>query len=73
MNGNTTIIAEDNVSMWIKTNGIASDAWAGVVGGFAMACCGICLGILGLMGGITVGVQNSEHNVTIRKPTQQQK
>jgi len=73
MDGNTTIIAEDNVSMWIKTNGIASDAWAGVVGGFAMACCGICLGILGLMGGITVGVQNSEHNVTIRKPTQQQK
>lgn len=71
LKGNTTIVAQDNVSMWIKTNGIASDAIAGVVGGFAMGCCGICFGILGLMGGITVGVQNHEHNVTVRRPTQQ--
>ena len=34
-----------------------------------MGCCGICFGIFGLAGGITVGVQNPEHDVTIRKPT----
>ena len=72
MKGNTTIAAQDNVSMWIKTNGIAQYAWAGIIGGFAMGCCGICFGIFGLAGGITVGVQNPEHNVTIRKSTQQQ-
>ena len=37
-----------------------------------MGCCGICFGIFGLAGGITVGVQNSEHNVTVRKSTQKQ-
>ena len=37
-----------------------------------MGCCGICFGIFGLAGGITVGVQNPEHNVTIRKSTQKQ-
>ena len=71
MKGSTTILAQDNVSMWIKTNGIAQYAYAGIIGGFAMGCCGICFGILGLAGGINVGVQNPEHNVTIRKPTQQ--
>ena len=35
-----------------------------------MGCCGICFGIFGLAGGITVGVQNPEHDVTIRKSTQ---
>ena len=72
LKGNTTIVAQDNVSMWIKTNGIASDAIAGVIVGFAMGCCGICFGIFGLVGGITVGVRNPEHNVTVRRPTQQQ-
>ena len=72
MKGNTTIVAQDNVSMWIKTNGIAQYAWAGIIGGFAMGCCGICFGIFGLAGGITVGVQNPEHNVTVRKSAQQQ-
>jgi len=72
MKGNTTIVAQDNVSMWIKTNGIAQYAYAGIIGGFAMGCCGICFGIFGLAGGITIGVQNPEHNVTIRKSTQQQ-
>ena len=70
MKGNTTIVAQDNVSMWIKTNGIAQYAYAGIIGGFAMGCCGICFGIFGLAGGITVGVQNPEHDVTIRKSTQ---
>ena len=72
MKGNTTIVAQDNVSMWIKTNGIAQYAYAGIIGGFAMGCCGICFGIFGLAGGITVGVQNPEHDVTIRKSTQKQ-
>ena len=45
MKGNTTIVAQDNVSMWIKTNGIAQYAWAGIIGG---KCCGICFGIFGL-------------------------
>ena len=71
MKGNTTIVAQDNVSMWIKTNGIGQYAYAAIIGGFAMGCCGICFGIFGLAGGITVGVQNPEHDVTIRKPTQQ--
>ena len=72
MKGNTTILAQDNVSMWIKTNGIAQYAYAGIIGGFAMGCCGICFGIFGLAGGITVGVQNPEHNVTVRKATHKQ-
>ena len=72
LEGNTTIVAQDNVSMWIKTNGIGQYAWAGIIGGFAMGCCGICFGIFGLAGGITVGVQNPEQNVTIRKSTQKQ-
>jgi hypothetical protein len=72
LKGNTTIVAQDNVSMWIKAQGITSNAWAGVVVGFAMGCCGVCFGIFGLAGGITVGVQNPEHNVTVRKSTQKQ-
>ena len=72
MKGNTTIVAQDNVSMWIKTNGIGQYAYAAIIGGFAMGCCGICFGIFGLAGGITVGVQNPEHNVTVRKSTQKQ-
>ena len=72
MKGNTTIVAEDNVSMWIKTNGIADDAWAGVIGGFAMSCCGICFGIFGLAGGITIGRPNNNPAVTGRLPIYQQ-
>ena len=72
MKGNTTIVAEDNVSMWIKTNGIADDAWAGVIGGFAMSCCGICFGIFGLAGGITIGSPNNNPAVTGRLPVYQQ-
>tara|TARA_B100000459_G_scaffold45556_1_gene23286 strand:+ start:4997 stop:5845 length:849 start_codon:yes stop_codon:yes gene_type:complete len=64
MKGNTTIVAEDNVSMWIKTNGIADDLWAGVIGGFAMSCCGICFGIFGLAGGITINNGNNNPQVT---------
>lgn len=68
MKGNTTIVAEDNVSMWIKTNGIASDAWAGVIGGFAMSCCGICFAIFGLAGGITITNGNNNPQVNSYRP-----
>ena len=64
MEGNTTIVAEDNVSMWIKTNGIASDAWAGVVGGLIMSCCGTCFIVFGFAGGITINNGNKNPQVT---------
>ena len=68
MKGNTTIVAEDNVSMWIKTNGIADDAWAGVIGGFAMSCCGACFIVFGIAGGITINNGNKNPQVTSYRP-----
>ena len=68
MKGNTTIVAEDNVSMWIKTNGIADDAWAGVIGGVIMGCCGTCFIIFGFAGGITINNGNNNPQVTSYQP-----
>jgi hypothetical protein len=68
MKGNTTIVAEDNVSMWIKTNGIADDAWAGVTGGVIMGCCGTCFIIFGFAGGITINNGNNNPRVTSYQP-----
>lgn len=68
MKGNTTIVAEDNVSMWIKTNGIASDAWAGVVGGLIMGCCGACFIVFGIAGGVTITNGNNNPQVNSYQP-----
>ena len=71
MKGNTTIVAEDNVSMWIKTNGIASDAWAGVIGGLVMGCCGACFIVFGIAGGITITNGNNNPQVNSYQPEYQ--
>ena len=68
MKGNTTIVAEDNVSMWIKTNGIADDAWAGVIGGLIMGCCGACFIVFGIAGGVTINNGNKNPQVTSYRP-----
>ena len=68
MKGNTTIVADDNVSMWIKTNGIADDAWAGVIGGLIMGCCGTCFIVFGFAGGITINNGNKNPQVTSYQP-----
>ena len=68
MKGNTTISAEDNVSMWIKTNGIADDAWAGVIGGVIMGCCGTCFIVFGFAGGITINNGNNNPQVISYQP-----
>ena len=68
MKGNTTIVAENNVSMWIKTNGIASDAWAGVIGGLIMGCCGACFIVFGIAGGITITNGNNNPQVNSYQP-----
>ena len=68
MKGNTTIVAEDNVSMWIKSNGIADDAWAGVVGGLIMGCCGTCFIVFGIAGGITINNGNNNPQVNSYRP-----
>ena len=68
----TTIAAQDNVSMWIKTNGIAQYAWAGIIGGFAMWMLRYLLRNIWFSGRHYCWCANPEHNVTIRKSTQQQ-